>query len=98
MLRPPVALDNVQSRSDGMVRLHFKQPSARGTFFADLTSRALLTRLAALVPPPGLHMIRYRGVFASHHHLRSAIAYHDPKAEAVVVQLPLFERRGSLEP
>ncbi|MFY0535279.1 hypothetical protein [Nannocystis pusilla] len=29
--------------------------------------------MCALVPPPGFHMIRYFGVFASHHHLRARI-------------------------
>jgi hypothetical protein len=32
-----------------------------------------LARLCALVPPPGFHMVRYFGVFASHHHLRPRV-------------------------
>jgi hypothetical protein len=31
MLRPPVAFDNVRLQPHGLVRLHFKQPTARGT-------------------------------------------------------------------
>jgi hypothetical protein len=65
--------------------------------FTELTPNALLARLAALVPPPYVNMVRYRGVFASRHHLRSAIAYRHPRAELPVVQLPLFQRRGALE-
>jgi hypothetical protein len=48
MLRPPVALDNVRLLPHGLVRLHFKQPSARGTLFTELTPNALPARLAAL--------------------------------------------------
>jgi hypothetical protein len=32
-----------------------------------------LARLAALVPPPRMHLTRYHGVFAPHHALRAAI-------------------------
>jgi len=46
------------------------------------------TRLCALVPPPGFHMVRYFGVFASHHHLRARIV--PPAAvPAPVLQLAL---------
>lgn len=33
----------------------------------------LLARLAALVPPPPMHLVTYHGVFAPHHALRAAI-------------------------
>lgn len=94
---PPVALDHVRVQPDAAVRVFFKQSSDRCSSFVDITPTALLARLAALVPPPGFHTVRYRGVFASRHHLRSAIAYRHPDAETTVVQLPLFERRGLLE-
>jgi hypothetical protein len=32
-----------------------------------------LARLAALVPPPRIHVTRYHGIFAPHHALRAAI-------------------------
>lgn len=97
MLRPPVAMNNIVLQSDGVVRLHFKQPSPNGTTFTDLTPHAVLARLAALVPPPHFNMVRYRGVFSSRHHLRAALAFQCPNAPTVVAQLPLFERHGALE-
>ena len=41
----------------------------------------------ALVPPPGFHMLRYFGVFASHHHLRARIV--PPVAATPELQLAL---------
>ena len=54
----------------------------------------LMARLAALVPPPRMHLTRYHGVFAPHSRLRAAItpagrgpggkgAKHDGEAPAV---------------
>lgn len=33
----------------------------------------LMARLAALVPPPRVHLMRYHGVFAPHSRLRAAV-------------------------
>ena len=38
-----------------------------------MSADKFLARLCALVPPPGFHMTRYFGVFASRHHLRPRI-------------------------
>jgi hypothetical protein len=35
--------------------------------------RELMARLAALVPPPRMHLTRYHGVFAPHSRLRAAV-------------------------
>jgi hypothetical protein len=51
-----------------------KTTSARsGTAHADMDPHQFLARLCALVPPPGFHMTRYYGVFASHHRLREHV-------------------------
>jgi hypothetical protein len=49
----------------------------------------LLARLAALVPPPRMHLTRFHGVFAPHSKLRAAVtpAHRDtgaPKQPAVI--------------
>jgi len=49
---PPFALDAVELRPDGNVRLHFKQATVRGQTFTDITPNVFLARLVALVPPP----------------------------------------------
>ena len=38
-----------------------------------MDAHPFLARLCALVPPPGFHMTRYYGVFASHHRLREHV-------------------------
>ena len=38
-----------------------------------IPNQDLMARLAALVPPPRMHLTRYHGVFASHSSLRVAI-------------------------
>jgi hypothetical protein len=38
-----------------------------------MDAHQFLARLCALVPPPGVHMTRYYGVFASHHRLRERV-------------------------
>jgi hypothetical protein len=53
-------------------------------------------RPCALVPPPGFHMRRYFGVFASHHHLRARIIL----PAAAIPELPhpskFFRKKGDL--
>ena len=38
-----------------------------------MDAHQFLARLCALVPPPGFHMTRYYGVFASHHRLHEHV-------------------------
>ena len=40
-----------------------------------------LGKLAALVPPPRAHLVRYAGVFASNHKLRALVVPTQPAAE-----------------
>jgi len=50
-----------------------------------MTAEQLIAKLIALVPPPGLHMVRYSGVFSNAHHLRKAVA---PEPSIPVVREP----------
>ena len=43
-----------------------------------MTPHQWLAELAALVPPPKVHLVRYGGVFANRHHLRRAVARTPP--------------------
>jgi hypothetical protein len=73
LLRPPFAHDAVTALPGGRVRVSFKAPWRSGTAHADMDPHQFLARLCALVPPPGFHMTRYYGVFASHHRLREHV-------------------------
>jgi hypothetical protein len=65
--------DRLKILDDGNVRLEFKRPWSDGTSSVDLAPLALIARLAAIIPPPRRHLVRYSGVISSHSSLRSQI-------------------------
>jgi hypothetical protein len=71
VLRPPLANDRLKILDDNVVRLELKKPWSDGTSAVELSSLALIARLAALVPPPRRHLTGYLGVLSSHSSLRS---------------------------
>jgi Putative transposase len=73
VLRPPVANDRLTFTSDHKVRIALKRDFSDGTFAIDLDPLALLFRLAATVPAPRFHTVRYAGVLASSASLRPRI-------------------------
>jgi hypothetical protein len=73
ILRPPLANDRLKILDDGRVRLEFKRPWSDGTTSVELEPLALIARLAALVPPPNRHLVRYFGVLSSHAASRSEV-------------------------
>jgi hypothetical protein len=72
-LRPPIALDRLDRLPDGRVRYRMKRVFSDGTREVVLAPDAFLARLAALVPPPRVHLVRYHGVFAPASPLRAAV-------------------------
>lgn len=73
MSRPPVAEDRLTLTASGQVRYILKTPYRDGTTHIVLEPLDFIARLAALVPPPRMHLTRYHGVFAPHSRLRAAI-------------------------
>ncbi|WP_437321970.1 transposase [Sorangium sp. So ce385] len=65
VLRPPIAKERVEPQQDGLVRLSLKRAFADGTVAVDMDPLSLLCRLAAIVPPPRFHTVKYAGVLAS---------------------------------
>src|SRR5690606_807270 len=83
---------------DGRVRLAFKAPWKDGTHAVLLDPLDLIARLAALVPPPRFHMIRYHGVLAAHAAVRAEVVP-GREPQSPPPQLPLFEASDApLEP
>jgi hypothetical protein len=78
VLRPPIAQDKIEHRKDGMVRILLKRPYADGTVAVDMDPLSLLCRLAAVVPPPRHHTVRYAGVLGAASEWRPRIV---PRAE-----------------
>lgn len=71
--RPPIAEERLALTASGQVRYTLKTPYRDGTTHIVLEPLDLLARLAALVPPPRMHLTRYHGVFAPHSQLRAAV-------------------------
>ena len=62
---PPLAQDRLEVRPDGLVRIALKRAYADGTVAVDMDPLSLsvaLCRLAASVPPPRFHTVKYVGV------------------------------------
>lgn len=72
--RPAFAVDVISATADGRVRVVIGR---RGRCVT-MTPDQLLAKLAALVPPPKVHLVRYHGVFANRHRLRSVVAPSPP--------------------
>jgi hypothetical protein len=71
--RPPLAVERLALTASGQVRYALKTPYRDGTSHIVLEPLDFMARLAALVPPPRMHLTRYHGVFAPHSSLRAAI-------------------------
>jgi hypothetical protein len=70
---PPLAQERLRLLEDGLVRIELERPFSDDTVAVDLDPLSLLCRLAAAVHPPKFHVIRYAGVLASAHQLRSLV-------------------------
>jgi hypothetical protein len=71
--RPPVATERLAMTSSGQVRYQLKTPYRDGTTHIVMEPLDLMARLAALIPPPRMHLTRYHGVFAPHSRLRARV-------------------------
>jgi hypothetical protein len=71
--RPAVSVERLALTGQGDVRYRLKTPYRDGTTHIVLEPLDFLARLAALVPPPRVHLTRYHGVFAPNAALRAAI-------------------------
>ena len=81
VLRPSVAQERVTHAPGGLVRITLKRPFSDGTIAVDMDPLSLLCRLAASVPPPRFHTVRYAGVLAPASKLRPRILPEQPHAE-----------------
>lgn len=64
--RPPVALDRLHKRDDGLITYRLKKKYRDGTERLLFSPMELMEKLAAIVPNPRGHMTRYHGLFAPH--------------------------------
>jgi Putative transposase len=71
--RPAIANERLKRNPAGQVVFQLKSPWRDGTTHIVMSPLELMQRLAALVPRPRLHLIRFHGVLAPHAKLRAAI-------------------------
>jgi hypothetical protein len=85
--RPSFAGARLDRLNDETLAYRLKKPLADGSTCLYLTPLELLTRLAALIPPPRQHRTRYYGVFAPNAGLRQAVIATAGPGEALAAQL-----------
>jgi len=68
-----IANERVSVNHAGQVMLKLKTPYRDGTSHIVMSPLEFMQRLAALVPRPRLHLIRFHGVLAPHARLRAAL-------------------------
>jgi len=71
--RPAIANERIKRNHAGQVVLQLKSAYKDGTTHIVMSPLEFMQRLAALVPRPRLHLIRFHGVLAPHAKLRAAI-------------------------
>jgi len=71
--RGAVSLERLVQDTNGDLVYTFTHPWSDGTTGIRLSPLELLEKLAALVPLPYVHLVRYGGCLAPHSHLRGAI-------------------------
>ncbi len=81
LLRPPLAKGRLVETVDGKVAFELKTPWSDGTRVIFLTKEELVARLAALVPPPRMHLVHYYGVLAPNARHRRYVVPAPPEEE-----------------
>ena len=71
--RPAIAIERLSVNRAGQVVLKLKTPYRDGTSHFVMSPLEFMQSLAALVPRPRLHLIRFHGVLAPHARLRAAV-------------------------
>jgi hypothetical protein len=77
--RGPLAASRVTGRDDGLVEYRMKRSTAAGASVLVLSPADFVERLAALVPPPGKHLVHFHGAFAPNARMRQAVLALDPR-------------------
>ncbi len=78
--RPALSDERVQLNAAGQVELKLKSPWRDGTTHLVMSPLEFMQRLAALVPRPRLHLIRFHGWLAPNAKLRSLVVPRRPPA------------------
>ena len=89
--RPALANERVQINSAGQVVLKLKTAWRDGTTHIVMSPLEFMQRLAALVPRPRLHLIRFHGVLAPNAKLRALVVPQAPEEATGTSELTATE-------
>ena len=84
--RPALVNDRVQCNAAGQVVLKLKTAWRDGTTHLVMSPLEFMQRLAALVPRPRLHLIRFHGVLAPNAKLRALVVPQGPESPTQATQ------------
>ena len=93
--RPAIADERLKRNRAGQVVLQLKSPYKDGTTHIVMEPLEFMERLAALVPRPRLHLIRFHGVLAPNAKLRSKIV---PAPASPATESPSEDAHGQGAP
>jgi len=88
--RPPVSTKRLSLTVQGNIRYELKTPYRDGTTHVIFEPLDFMSKLAALVPAPRVHLTRYHGVFAPNSNHRAAIII-KPQEKEVIAGEPSLE-------
>ena len=89
--RPALSDERVQLNTAGQVELRLKTPWRDGTTHLVMSPLEFMQRLAALVPRPRLHLIRFHGVLAPNAKLRALVVPQGPEKEEPLTEAALAD-------
>lgn len=88
--RPPVSTKRLSMTVQGNIRYELKTPYRDGTTHIIFEPLDFISKLAALVPAPRIHLTRYHGVFAPNSNHRAAVIIKPPEQKVGAIE-PLLE-------
>ena len=71
--RPAICLDRLNIHNDGQIQYELKNPFRNGTTHILFSPLDFLSKLAAVIPRPRHHLVRYHGIFAPNARIRKRI-------------------------
>jgi hypothetical protein len=97
--RPPFAQDRLGWWNEERQQLvyQFQRPLPGGQTYEVLSAMDLMKRLAELIPPPWMHLVRYYGVLAPHAKMREQVVMLAGPSEALRLRLQKAAEKMGLE-
>ena len=77
--RPAVSEERLSEMENGLISYRLKKPWTDGTTHVVFSPLEFMEKLAALVPPPRIHLTRFHGILAPHSKWRSFVVPEKPE-------------------